>query len=189
MAVPNEYAIAIGYNAKVTSHGGIALGQNSIVASNPYSVVIGRGSQNVNTSFTTAEYASVIIGGNSISGSDGKNIIIGGSSSSSDSNNIIIGNDVLSDYNSLVIGHNNDVSHLDSTIVIGHGASAGASANHVQLGNSSFISGNIGNYPINLVGKMSGSGTMETTTNAETRRFRLSELNLSSLPINTKVFL
>ena len=186
----NTNGIAIGYNAQVTSNGGIAFGPNSTVAQNPYSVVIGRGSQNSFADGTADDEASVVIGGNSISGSGGQNIIIGGGTASSDYNNILIGNNTQSDYSSLVIGHNNNVSHLGNTIVIGHGAAAtGANEYHVQLGNSSFTTGNIGNYPINLVGKMSASGTMETTTNAEYRRFRLSELNLSSLPINTKILL
>lgn len=163
--VSNSNAIAIGYNAEVISSGGIALGSNSVVASNPYSIVIGKGSQNINADSITDEEASVVIGGNSTSGASGKNIIIGSGSSTADSNNIIIGNNIISDSSALVIGHDNDI-YSNNTIIIGHGATAaGSNENHVQLGNSSFVTGNIGNRPIDLQGDLiTHSMNVDTTS-------------------------
>jgi hypothetical protein len=140
----------VGYDSTSTSQGGIVLGARSIVSSNPHSISIGNDVSNTEAINQTKNNSSIIIGSDTHSGTDGKNILIGAEISTGDSENIVIGNTSSADYDSVIIGHDN-TSNASNSISIGNGIE-NESANHVQLGNSDVLTGNIGNRPIDLQG-------------------------------------
>ncbi len=157
----------VGNGSTSTSQGGIVLGAHSIVSSNPHSISIGNNVSNTSAINETKNNSSIVIGSGAHSGPDGKNILIGADISTGDSKNIVIGNTSFADESSVVIGHNSDTYYGANSISIGHGNTSDVnnsicigneivnqSANHVQLGNSSFVTGNIGNRPIDLQGAL-----------------------------------